>query len=69
VVATSSVAPGVLGGLRGLVPLWLMIGNIGVTVVLSQVALSNEFNAFSDAGDLNDAWQSQILKATISQLI
>lgn len=69
VTAIGSVAPGVLGGLRGLIPLRMMLGNIGVTVVPSQVAVSNGFSAFSDAGDLNDARQSQMLKATINQLI
>jgi NAD(P)H-dependent FMN reductase len=32
VVALGSVPSGALGGLRGLVPLRMMLGNIGVTV-------------------------------------
>ena len=69
VVALGSIAPGALGGLRGLVPLRMMLGNIGVTVVPNQVAISNGFSAFDDAGALKDERQSQMLKATIDQLI
>lgn len=69
VMALGSVAPGALGGLRGLVPLRMMLGNIGVTVVPNQIAISNGFNAFDDAGALKEKQQSQMLKATIKQLI
>ncbi|NRB17455.1 MAG: NAD(P)H-dependent oxidoreductase [Rhodobacteraceae bacterium] len=69
VMALGSVAPGALGGLRGLVPLRMMLGNIGVTVVPNQVAISNGFSAFDDAGKLTDAGQAQMLAATIDQLI
>ncbi|MGB5864583.1 MAG: hypothetical protein WBG95_09795 [Sulfitobacter sp.] len=43
-----SVAPRVLGGLRGLVPLQMMLGNIGVAVVPAQIAVSDGFNAFDE---------------------
>ena len=69
VAALGSVAPGALGGLRGLVPLRMMLGNIDVTVVPNQVAISNGFSAFDDAGLLKDERQSQMLHATIDQLI
>ena len=69
VMAIGSVASGAFGGLRGLVPLRMMLGNIGVTGVPNQVAISNGFNAFDDAGDLKEKQQSQMLKATIKQLI
>ena len=69
VAALGSVAPGALGGLRGLVPLRMMLGNIGVTVVPNQIAISNGFSAFDDAGALKNEQQSQMLKATLDQLI
>jgi chromate reductase len=69
VAALGSVAPGALGGLRGLVPLRMMLGNIGVTVVPNQVAISNGFSAFDDAGALKNGQQSQMLQATLDQLI
>jgi len=46
-----------------------MLGNIGVTVVPRQVAISNGVSAFDDLDGLNDERQSQMLKATVDQLI
>ncbi|WP_417242876.1 NADPH-dependent FMN reductase [Celeribacter sp.] len=69
VAAIGSVAPGALGGLRGLVPLRMMLGNIGVTVVPNQVAVSDGFNAFNDDGGLLAEMPSGMLNATITQLI
>jgi len=47
----------------------MMLGNIGVTVVPNQVGVSNRLGAFDDAGALNNDQQSQMLTATIDQLI
>jgi NAD(P)H-dependent FMN reductase len=69
VMAIGSVAPGALGGLRGLVPLRMMLGNILVTLVPSQVAISNGFSAFDDDGKLTDPLQIKLLEETIDQLI
>jgi chromate reductase len=69
VAAIGSVAPGALGGLRGLVPLRMMLGNIGVTVVPDQVAVSDGFNAFDDDGTLVAERPAGMLKKTISQLV
>lgn len=69
VMAIGSVAPGALGGLRGLVPLRMMLGNIGVTVVPTQVAISSGFTAFDEAGRLANEGQAQMLARTIDQLI
>lgn len=69
VAAIGSVTPGALGGLRGLVPLRMMLGNIGVTVVPSQVAVSDGFNAFDDDGALVAEMPAGMLKTTISQLV
>jgi chromate reductase len=69
VAALGSVAPGALGSLRGLVTLRMMLGNIGVTVVPNQVAVSNGLGAFDDAGTLQSEQLSQMLTATVDQLI
>lgn len=69
VAAIGSVAPGALGGLRGLVPLRMMLGNIGVTVVPSQVAVSDGFNAFDDDGALIANMPAGMLKSTVTQLV
>jgi hypothetical protein len=47
----------------------MMLGNIGVTVVPKQVAISNGLSAFDDAGALKNEQQSKMLKATLDQLI
>ena len=47
-----SAAPGGLGGLRGLVHLRAILGNIGVIVVPQQHAVSNAGTAFDEAGNL-----------------
>jgi len=69
VAALGAVSPGGLGGLRGLVPLRMMLGNIGVTVVPSQLAVSNGFSAFDDGGALVSEPHAQMLNTTISQLV
>ena len=69
VAALGSVSPGGLGGLRGLVPLRMMLGNIGVTVVPSQTAISSGFQAFDDNEQLKDDNQIAMLKATIDEFV
>ncbi|WP_323035716.1 NAD(P)H-dependent oxidoreductase [Pararhodobacter sp.] len=69
VAGLGAVGSGALGGLRGLVPLRMMLGNIGVTVVPSQVAISHGLSAFDERGALKDERQHGMLKATIDQLI
>lgn len=69
IAALASISPGGLGGLRGLVPLRMMLGNIGVTVIPQQVAIGNGFSAFNDDGTLADERQAQMLEATINELI
>ncbi len=69
VAALGAVSPGALGGLRGLVPLRMMLGNIGVTVVPSQVAIGSGFQAFDEDGMLKDERQISMLKSTINLLV
>ena len=51
IVATS---PGGLGGIRGLVHLRMLLGNLGVIVMPEQQAVPNGFHAFNDDGSMVD---------------
>lgn len=52
--ALCAASPGALGGLRGLVPLRMLLGNIGVTVLPDQVTVPNAGSAFAPDGRLTD---------------
>ncbi len=50
-----AASPGALGGLRGLVHLRAILGNIQVTVLPDQFALAKAHEAFGDDGAIKDA--------------
>jgi NAD(P)H-dependent FMN reductase len=49
-----AASPGTLGGLRGLVHLRSILGNIGITVLPDQFALGSAHTAFAPDGSLTD---------------
>lgn len=57
VAGIMSASPGALGGLRGLVHVRAILGNIGVIVVPEQVAVGQANKAFGDDGRLIDEKQ------------
>jgi len=61
--ALLSASPGHLGGLRGLVHVRAILGNIGVLVLPKQIAISQADKAFDKDGRLvDDGKQSQVEK-------
>ncbi|NJR38135.1 MAG: NAD(P)H-dependent oxidoreductase [Leptolyngbyaceae cyanobacterium CSU_1_4] len=64
VAVLMSSSPGALGGLRGLVHVRSILGNIGVIVLPDQRAIGNSHQAFDANGNLKDASQ----QASIMQL-
>ncbi len=57
VVALMSASPGALGGLRGLVHVRSILGNIGVVVLPEQIAVPKAHEAMNADGTLKDAKQ------------
>lgn len=68
IAAISSASPGALGGLRGLVPLRMLLGNIRVTVIPSQFALSAADKAFDDKDNLKAEFRKP-LENVVNELV
>jgi len=75
VAALLAASPGRLGGLRGLVTVRSILGNIGVTVIPEQFALGEAHTALTGEGELADdadrgrvAALAQYLVRTVSRL-
>jgi len=69
VAALAAVSPGGYGGMRGLVPLRMMLGNIGVTVIPSQMAVPSGFDAFDDKGGLIKEGQQKMLLNLLQEFV
>ncbi|MBL1177889.1 NADPH-dependent FMN reductase [Pantanalinema sp. GBBB05] len=62
VAAIMSASPGALGGLRGLVHLRSILGNIKVIVLPDQIAISKAHELFNPDGSLKDAEQQAAIE-------
>jgi len=62
VAGLMAASPGALGGLRGLVHLRAILGNIQVLVVPDQFALTQADQAFDDSGAMKDEKKRQIVE-------
>ena len=69
VAALVSASPGALGGLRGLVHVRAILGNIGVLVIPTQLAISKASEAFNADGTLKDSTQQSSLEKLVQELI
>jgi NAD(P)H-dependent FMN reductase len=54
-----STSPGALGGLRGLVHVRAILGNIGVLMLPNQKGIAKAQEAFDENGQLKDEQQQQ----------
>lgn len=63
-----AASPGALGGLRGLVHLRAILGNIGVLVLPDQVAVSKAHEAFAPDGSMLDDKQAKRVRNLGAQL-
>jgi chromate reductase len=57
-----SASPGMLGGLRGLVHVRSILGNIGVIVLPDQITIAKAHEAFNEDGTLKDKKQEDQVK-------
>lgn len=69
VAAISASSPGGFGGLRGLVALRMMLGNIGIIMVPDQLAISSAHNYFNDKGELTDDKQIKALQNVTNSFV
>jgi chromate reductase, NAD(P)H dehydrogenase (quinone) len=69
IAALVSASPGALGGMRALVHVRSMLGNIGVLVLPDQVSISTAHEAFDDAGKLKDERKTKKVAALAQSLV
>ena len=67
--ALTSASPGALGGLRGLVHLRSILGNIGVVVLPDQLSVPKANEAFDASGALVDQKHKATLDRVCKQLV
>ena len=69
VAALVSASPGALGGMRGLITVRSILGNIGTLVLPDQVSISTAHEAFDDAGKLKDERKAKKVAALAQALV
>jgi len=67
--ALVSASPGALGGLRALVHVRAILGNIGVYVLPGQVCIPTADKFFNEDGSLNDPHKTASVRALARQLV
>ena len=69
VAALVAASPGALGGLRGLVTVRSILGNIGVLVLPTQVAVGKAHEAFDEGGKLKDGKTAASIERLAGELV
>jgi NAD(P)H-dependent FMN reductase len=64
-----AASPGALGGLRGLVTLRSILGNLRVLVVNEQIALGKAHEAFDEKGALRDEKQAETVRKIANRVV
>ena len=67
--ALFAASPGALGGLRGLVHLRAILGNIGVLLLADQLAVGKADEAFAADGSLANPKQAAAVKTIVDELV
>jgi NAD(P)H-dependent FMN reductase len=69
VAALVSASPGALGGLRGLVAVRSILGNLQVLVLPDQVAVGKAHEAFAEDGSLRDPKRAAAVQSVAAKLV
>ncbi len=69
VAALLSASPGALGGLRGLVHIRSILGNIGVTVLPNQIAVPKAMEVYDADGSLKDSRLAEKIAGLARELV
>lgn len=67
--ALFAASPGALGGLRGLVHLRAILGNIGVLLLADQLAVGKADEAFAPDGSLANPKTAALVKSIVDELL
>ncbi len=68
VAGIMAASPGGLGGLRGLVMLRMLLGNINVHVIPNQKAIAKAYEAFNPDGSMTDEKQQKGIEALAAEV-
>ena len=64
-----AASPGAMGGLRGLVGVRSILGNIGVIVIPDQIAVAQSHEAFEEDGSLKDSKKQDVVKRIAARVV
>lgn len=67
--AIMATSPGALGGIRGLVPLRMLLENIGTMVLPTQQAIGKAQAQFNEDGTMTNSKKSDAVKAIAAELV
>lgn len=69
VAAISAASPGALGGMRGLVPLRMLLGNISMLVIPEQLALGSAHEKLDGEGNFTDEGSQATVSTIVERLV